>query len=86
MPIMEIAFPPLDKRIRDTGDFITFCVLLSKQKGVKCKLKSTKIIMEGDKDILLEILHEIDHALFSMKTNNIEVSLKIHESAPPINV
>lgn len=86
MPTMEIAFSPSDDGTRNTGDFVAVCVLLSKQRGVKCKVKPTKVIMEGDKETLLEILHEVDHALFNTGTRNIEVSFKIHESLSTINV
>lgn len=80
MPVMEISFSNLEAGVRGGNDFVTFCILLSKQKGVKCKLKPTKIIMEGNKETLLEILHELDHNSFNTEANKkISISLIMDE-------
>ncbi len=76
MSVMEITFSPSDKKIRSSDDLVTSCILLSKQKGVKCKLGAAKVIIEGDKEILLEILHELDHISFGMGTKQISISLR----------
>jgi Uncharacterized conserved protein len=80
MSVMEISFSPFDKGIRDNGNFITSCILLSKQKGVKCRLQTTKVIIEGDKEILFDILHELEHISFNMGVKNIKISLNIDGS------
>lgn len=67
MPVMEIAIFPWGTKGRPVmGDFVTYFILLSKQKGVKCQLTSpTRAIIEGDKETLLEILDGFDNNSFS---------------------
>ena len=80
MPVMENSFSSLEEGVRGGNDFVTSCILMAKQKGVKCKLKPAKIIVEGDKEILLEVLHELDHILFNMGADKkFSISLKFDE-------
>jgi uncharacterized protein YqgV (UPF0045/DUF77 family) len=80
MPVMEISFSNLEEGVRGGNDFVTSCILLAKQRGVKCELKPTRIIVEGDKEVLLEILQELDHISFNTGADKkISISLKIDE-------
>lgn len=80
MPVMEISFSDLEKGARGSNDFVASCILLAKQWGVKCELKPTKVIVEGDKEVLLEILQELDHISFNAGADKkISISLKIDE-------
>ncbi len=67
MPVIDIAIFPLDTERRPImGDFVTYFMLLSKQKGIKCHLTSpTRAVIEGNKETLLEILDEFDNNSFS---------------------
>ena len=81
MPVMEISFSDLEKGDRGSNDFVASCILLAKQRGAKCELKPTKVIVEGDKEVLLDILHELDHISSDTGADKkISISLKIDES------
>ncbi len=59
-----------------TGDFMTYFILLSKQKGVKCQFTSpTAGIIEGDKETLLEVLNEIDNTSFSTVVKKVAITV-----------
>lgn len=80
MPVMEIDFSPSDKRLQSLSDFLTSCILLSKQKGLKCRLKTGKVIIEGNKENILEVLHEVDHISYNTGAKNIRISLDMDKN------
>jgi uncharacterized protein YqgV (UPF0045/DUF77 family) len=76
MAIMKINFSQLDtKKINGVGKFVTSLILLSNEKGIKCRLTSTGLIIEGDMETLLEILEEFDNTSFRKAANLIELRL-----------
>jgi uncharacterized protein YqgV (UPF0045/DUF77 family) len=77
MPVMEIAISPWGTEGRPImGDSVTYFVLLSKQKGVRCQLTSpTRVTIEGDRKTLLEILDEFDNTSFNTVAKRIAITL-----------
>ncbi|MBI2486467.1 MAG: hypothetical protein HYW01_05830 [Deltaproteobacteria bacterium] len=81
MPKMKIAFHAPNRRDPDMGDLMASFILLSKEKGVKCKLTfPTEAIIEGDKKTLLEILDELDSTSFSTADNKLAISVEFDGS------
>ena len=82
MPKMKIVFPPLNNgRNPDMGLLIASFILLSKEKGVKCKLTlPTEAIIEGDKETLLEILDELESTSTSTADNKFAISVEFDGS------
>lgn len=81
MPKMKIAFPTPNRRNPDMGDLIASFILLSKEKGVKCKLTlPTEAIIEGDKETLLEILDELESTSTSTADNKFAISVEFDGS------
>lgn len=82
MPTMKIAFPPLNNgRNPDMSLLLASFILLSKEKGVKCKLTlPTEAIIEGDKETLLEILDELESTSTSTADNKFAISVEFDGS------
>lgn len=81
MSTMKISvFPFNAERTLGIGDFVMSFILLSKERGVKCKPTSSGAIIEGDKQTLLEILDELDNAsLFSKRAEKVAITIKFDE-------
>ncbi len=81
MPKMKIALPPPNRRDPDMGGLMASFMLLSKEKGVECKLTfPTEAIIEGDKETLLEILDELDSTSISTADNKFAISVEFDGS------
>ena len=82
MSTMQIAVFPWDmERSLGLGDFIMSFLLLSKERGVKCSPTSTGAIIEGDREILLEILDEINNTSFSKVARKVAITVNFDENA-----
>jgi len=79
---MQIAVFPWDmERSLGLGDFIMSFLLLSKERGVKCSPTSTGAIIEGDREILLEILDELNNTSFSKVARKVAITVNFDENA-----
>ena len=82
MSTMQIAVFPWDmERSLGLGDFIMSFLLLSKERGVKCSPTSTGAIIEGDREILLEILDELNNTSFSKVARKVAITVNFDENA-----
>ncbi|HWP92551.1 MAG TPA: thiamine-binding protein [Thermodesulfobacteriota bacterium] len=82
MSTMQIAVFPWDmERSLGLGDFIMSFILLSKERGVKCSPTSTGAIIEGDREILLEILDELNNTSFSKVARKVAITVNFDENA-----
>jgi uncharacterized protein YqgV (UPF0045/DUF77 family) len=84
MAILKINLSQLDmldiKEANSMGEFVTSLLLLSNERGIKCRLTSSELITEGDKETLLEILHEFDNTSLKKVVNRISLTMKFDES------
>jgi uncharacterized protein YqgV (UPF0045/DUF77 family) len=79
---MQIAVFPWDmERSLGLGDFIMSFLLLSKERGVRCSPTSTGAIIEGDREILLEILDELNNTSFSKVARKVAITVNFDENA-----
>ena len=82
MSTMQIAVFPWDmERSLGLGDFIMSFLLLSKERGVKCSPTLTGAIIEGDREILLEILDELNNTSFSKVARKVAITVNFDENA-----
>lgn len=80
MSTMQIAVFPLDtERTLGIGDFMMSFMLLSMERNVKCKLTSTGAIIKADKEILLDILEELDSASFRKVAKKVAITINFDE-------
>lgn len=81
MSTMHIAVFPWDmERSLGMGDFKMSFMLASKKKGAICRPTSTGAIFEGDKQILLEILDELNNTSFGKIARRTAITVKFDES------
>ncbi len=82
MSTMQIAVFPWDmERSLGLGDFIMAFLLISKERGIRCSPTPTGAIIEGDREILLEILDELNNTSFSKVARKVAITAKFDESA-----
>ncbi|MDA2920795.1 hypothetical protein MYX76_15115 [Desulfobacterota bacterium AH_259_B03_O07] len=77
MAVMRLAIFANDtKRSPQMASFI----VSSKKMGVKCRVTSTSLILEGRKKILLEILEKLGHAPFGTEGKKFAITLDFGQS------
>lgn len=82
MSKIKIAVSPWGTRKTGMGDFISSLILISKEKRVQCQLTSpTGVVIEGDKETLLEILNELDNGSFNKLINGVSITMEFDGSA-----
>ncbi len=83
MAILKINLSQLDmldiKEANSMGEFVTSLLLLSNKRGIRCRLTSSGLITEGDKETLLEILDELDNNSFRKVVNRVSITMKLDE-------
>jgi len=81
MAILKIKLSQLDmKEANGMGEFVTSLILLSNERGIKCRLTSSGLITEGDKETLLEILDELDNTSLRKVVSRVSITMKFEES------
>lgn len=81
MSTMKIAVFTMDsERSLGIGDFIMSFMILSREKGVECRPTSSGAIIDGDNEILLEILDQINATSFGALANRVAISMEFDES------
>ncbi len=81
MAILKINLSQLDKKeTNGMGEFVTSLIVLSNERGIKCRLTSSGLITEGDKETLLEILDELDNTSLRKVVNRVSITMKFDEN------
>ncbi len=84
MAILKINLSQLDmldiKEANSMGEFVTSLLLLSNERGIKCRLTSSGLITEGDKETLIEILDELDNTSLRKVVSRVSITMKFDES------